>query len=167
MLRNRLEGLLFATLAALLFLPAFAHAAKDRGSQEVLSYTLNEPDFAKFLQATKNLAALPSACDEEVGADAQSVDQMVVKLDAVPGAIAAVKAAGLTTREYVVISWSILHNGLAAWALKQPGGKLPADATKANVDFYNKHEPQLEELGKQTENENCGKEPDEEEGGTG
>ena len=31
----------------------------------------------------------------------------------------------MTAHEYVVFSFSLLQNGLAAWAVSQPGGKLP------------------------------------------
>jgi hypothetical protein len=43
----------------------------------------------------------------------------------------------------------MMQNGMAAWALKQPGGKLPPGVSQANVDFYNKHETAMAELGKE------------------
>ena len=49
-------------------------------------------------------------------------------------------------REYVVFSMSLFQNGLAAWALDQPGGKLPQGVSKANVDFVKKHDAQLKQL---------------------
>jgi hypothetical protein len=71
---------------------------------------------------------------------------MTAKLNASPGAKAAIQSAGMTTREYVVFSWSLLQTGLAAWAVDQPGGKLPPGASKANVDFYKKNEAALQQL---------------------
>ena len=53
----------------------------------------------------------------------------------------------MTTREYMVFSMSLLQTGLAAWALEQPGGKLPPGVSKANVDFYKAHKAALEKLG--------------------
>jgi hypothetical protein len=63
----------------------------------------------------------------------------------VPAAKAAIQSSGLTTREYVVFSWSLLQNGLAAWAVSS-GGTLPAGASKANVDFYKKHEAEIQQM---------------------
>ncbi len=65
---------------------------------------------------------------------------MVAKINSRPGAQAAIQSAGMTSREFVVFMFSMLQNGMAAWALKQPGGKLPPGISQANVDFFNKHE---------------------------
>lgn len=146
----RTEGLKAALLAACataLLAPALA-VAQDRDTQEVQSYVLTEAGLGKYTQATKKLAAMedaiPDDCDDD--SDSTSLDDMVAKLNSVPGASAAIQSAGMTTREYVVFSWSLGLNGLAAWALSQPGGKLPPGTSKANVDFYKKHEAELQQL---------------------
>jgi hypothetical protein len=72
---------------------------------------------------------------------------MVAKLNAVPGAQSAIQSAGMTTREYVVFMWSMLHNGMAAWAVSQPGGKLPPGTLQSNIDFYKSHEAQFAAIG--------------------
>jgi hypothetical protein len=138
---------LVGVLAAALLWPGFA-AAQDRDAQEVASYTMTDAGLAKYTKATKSLAALPGSKpgDCDTGDDSMSLTEMVAALDGVPGAKGAIQSAGMTTREYVVFSWSILHNGLAAWAISQPGGKLPAGTSKANVDFYQKHEAELQQL---------------------
>ncbi len=138
---------LFGALTIALLLPGFA-AAQDRDTQEVQKYTLTDAGLAKYTQATKKIAALPagSAACEDDGGDSQSIDETTAKLNASPGAKAAIQSVGLTTREYVVFSWSLLHSGLAAWAGDQAGGKLPAGTSKANVDFYKKHEAELKKL---------------------
>ena len=133
--------------ATALLMPAIA-AAQDRDAQEVQSYVLTDAGLAKYTQATKKLAALPggsSACGDD-GDGSQSLDAMTARLNAQPGVKAAIASAGMTTREYVVFSWSLMQNGLAAWALSQPGGKLPVGVSKANVDFYNKNEAALQQL---------------------
>jgi hypothetical protein len=130
-----------------LLLPGLA-AAQDRDTQEVQAYALTDAGLAKYTQATKKLAALSGgsdACgDDDDGS--QSLDAMTAKLNAQPGAKAAIASAGMTTREYVVFSWSLMQNGLAAWAVSQPGGKLPAGVSKANVDFYKRNEAALQQL---------------------
>jgi hypothetical protein len=142
-----LRGSFRALTAAALLLPGIA-AAEDRDAQEVASYRLTDAALARYTKATNNLAALPGSKpgDCDAGVDSMSLAEMAAALDGTPGAQGAIQAAGMTTREYVVFSWSILHNGLAAWAISQPGGKLPAGTSAANVDFYQKHEAELQQL---------------------
>lgn len=143
--------LLSAMMIALL-LPGFS-AAQDRDAQEVQSQVLSDAGLAKYTQATRKLAALPGGdCDD---GDSQSIDQMTAKLNASPGAKAAIQSAGMTTREYVVFTWSLLQTGLAAWAVDQPGGKLPPGTSKANVDFYKKHAAELQQLEGLRQGDDC------------
>ena len=136
--------------AALLFAGPQAVRGQDADTAEIQRYALTDAGLAKYSQATKKLASLPrdpAACsDEGDGSGSQSIDQMAAKLGAVPGAKAAVQSTGMSMREYVVFSMSLLQNGLAAWALDQPGGKLPQGVSKANVDFVKKHDAQLKQL---------------------
>ena len=153
---THLQAAFFAACASALLASPLA-AAQDRDAQEVAGYALMDTGLAKYTKATKNLAALPGSKpgDCDTGTDSMSLDEMVAALDGVRGAKAAIQSAGMTTREYVVFSWSILHNGLAAWAISQPGGKLPAGTSKANVDFYQKHEAELQQLEALKPDEDC------------
>src|SRR5688572_21423839 len=143
-----------------LAVPGFA-VANENDKREISSYVLSEAGLAKFTQATQKLSGVAGACAEQDDddSDSQSLDQMVAKLNAVPGAQAAIQSAGLTTREYVVFMWSMLQNGMAVWAASQPGGKLPPGTSQANVDFYKKHEAELKAIG---ENDPCDEEEAEE-----
>jgi hypothetical protein len=145
---HRIAGAVLAAATVLLIAPRLAQA-QDAGAQEVLRYTLTDAGLAKYSQATKQLAALPDqqrgACDDE-DTEAQSLDEMAAKLDRVPGAKAAIQSAGMTSREYVLFSLSLLQNGLAAWAVSQPGGVLPPGVSRANVDFLKKHDAELKKL---------------------
>lgn len=128
----------FATVV-LLSLPGLA-SAQDSDAQEIERYVLTEAGLAKFTQATQRLATLPAAatnCGDE--GDFSSIAASVAQLDALPGVKATIQGAGMTTREYVVFSLSLVHNAMAAWSANQPGGKLPPGASQANVDFYNEH----------------------------
>ena len=155
---NSLKGALLATCAAVALASPLA-TAQDRDSQEIASYALTDAALAKYAQATKNLAALADSaqpdCGDEDDSNGQSLDQTVAKFNAVPGARAAIQSAGMTTREYVVFMLSLFHNGLAAWALTQPGGKLPAGTSKANVDFYNRHAAELQQLEEPKQDDDC------------
>lgn len=133
--------------------------AQDADTREVQAYALTDAGLAKYTRATESLVALPgAACDD--GQQAQSIRAMAARLDSIPGARAAIQAAGMTTREYVVFSWSLLQTGLAAWAVSQPGGKLPAGVSQSNVDFYKKHEAQLKRLERLKADDECEDEED-------
>ncbi len=134
-------------VAAALALPGLA-AAEDKDLREVSAYTMTESGLAKFTRASKNVATIPGACDEDDdGGNMKSIDQMVAKLNSVPGVQSAIQSAGMSTREYVVFMFSMMQSGMAAWAVSQPGGKLPPGISQANVDFYRKHESAMAALG--------------------
>jgi hypothetical protein len=155
-LMNRFHRLLGAVTIAL-SVPGFA-MAQDRDLQEIQKYVLTDAGLAKYSEATRKMAMLSG---EETGAcadddsDSQSIDQVVAKINAAPAAKAAIQSAGLSTREYVVLSFSLLQTGLAAWAVDQPGGKLPPGTSKANVDFYKKHEADMKQLEGLRQDDDC------------
>lgn len=150
--RRSLIGLLIIALTMGLQGPA---AAQGGDAQEISRYALTESGLAKYTQATRNLAGVPGACvrdDDDDGSNSQTIDQMVAKLNASPGAAAAIQSAGMTTREFVTFTFSMFQTGMAAWAASQPGGKLPPGVSQANVDFYKKNEARFAALG---ENDPC------------
>jgi hypothetical protein len=146
-----------AVLAAALVAPtaSVAQDFTDRDTREINAYVMTESGFAKYSQATRNLAALPNRCDEDQMEGANSLDEMVAQFDSVPELRAAIRSAGIPTREFIVFTWSLFQNGMAAWALSQPGGKLPAGASMANVDFYRAHEADFQKLEKETKRGDC------------
>jgi len=152
-----------ALALALLVQPS---SAQDADSQEVMRYTLTDAGLAKYTKASQNLAALPGgppgcAKEDDSDSDSNSIAELAGKLDSTPGAKAAVQSAGMTSREYIVFSMSLLQSGIAAWGLSQPGGKLPPGVNKANVDFVNSHGPQLDQL--KGLDKDCGEKEDAEE----
>jgi hypothetical protein len=128
-------------------------SAQDADSQEVMRYTLTDAGLAKYIKATQNVKALPGGIpencegDEDSDSDSTSISDVAAKMDAIPGVKAAIQSAGMTTREYVVFMFSVVQNSIAAWALSQPGGKLPPGVSKANVDFVKRHETEMAALG--------------------
>lgn len=149
----------FLVAMAVAFVSQSAALAADADTQEALRYTLTEAGLAKYAQATKKLSALPDTCEDE-GSDTTSIADMVAKIEATPGARAAVQSAGMTSREYAVFLMALVHNGIAAWAASQPGGKLPAGVSKGNVDFVNAHRAEIEALNRQ---DGCGDDAPEDE----
>jgi len=150
---NRICAVLVAVASAILLAPfvSVAQDFPDRDAREISTYALTEAAVAKYTRATNNLGALSKSataqCDDDTGSG--SLDASVARINSVPGAQAAIQSAGMTTREYVVFTWSLFQSGMAAWALSQPGGTLPPGVSKANVDFYRAHEQALQQLGSQ------------------
>ena len=148
-----------ATIAfAILFAPfaSFAQDLSDADAREISSYALTDAALGKYIQATDNLDAMPdsaAACDDE--GDADSLDAIVARITGTPGAEAAIESAGMSAREYVVFTMSILQNGMAAWALTQPEGTLPPGVSKENVDFYNSHQEAFAQLGSRESSDPC------------
>jgi hypothetical protein len=97
---------------------AVAQQEADADTREVQAYVLTEAGFTRYTQAARNLAALPQgrpgSCDND--SDTSSLAESVALLNSTPGAEAAIRSAGMTTHEYVVYSWSLVYNALAAWA---------------------------------------------------
>ncbi len=137
------------SLAAALACPSLPAAAQDADTREVQRYVLTDAALSRYSQAVRKLTALPGgktvACDSEEP-DSQSIRSVVAKLEAIPGARASLQSSGLTAREYVVFTFSLLQNGLASWASSQPGGKLPAGISQANVDFVRRHDAELKRI---------------------
>lgn len=172
---HRLHSALRATaiLGLLLFLPLGARSDAGSDAREIDAYRLTEAGLAKYTKATQNLGSLAKqmseACDDERDdseseddGNAKSIDESVASFEAIPGVRTAMQSAGITTREYIVFTFSVFQSGMAAWVLDQPGGKLPPNVAMDNVNFYRKHEDALKKLGEQTKTPDCSNEDAEE-----
>ena len=142
---------------ALLAPMAGAQNLANRDTNEIAGYMLTEAALVKYTKAVHKLqplmGQLPKDCDQDEGP--QSLNGMAARMDGIPEVKSVLKAAGMTSREYLVFSWSMFQNGLAAWSLEQPGGKLPPGVKMANVNFYRTHEAELKKLGELTKHEDC------------
>ena len=143
-------------LAMLVPMAAAAQNLADRDAKEVADYVLTESTLKKYTQAVRNLqpvmGQLPQNCADE---NPKSLNDIAARMDGVPQVKSAFKTAGLTSREYLLFSWSVFQNGMAAWALQQPGGTLPPGIKMANVNFYRVHEAELTKLGELTKQADC------------
>ena len=157
-IRNLMPGLL-AVLALALMLPAPSQALTAHDTQEINSYVLTDAGLARYMKAIKALGPIAknmsNDCEDDDDSDAQSIDQMVAKVNAVGGARAALQSAGMTPREYLLFTMSMFQTGLASWALTQPGAKLPPGVSMANVNFYRKNEAAIAKLGEATQSDDC------------
>jgi hypothetical protein len=155
---KKLHPLLCAAAVLALSTAAGAAGPPDADLAEVRAVTLTEAGFAKYVQATRNLATAQfetcAADDEADDAGATTVAQMAAKLDGVPAAKAAVQAAGLTSRQYVVFSLALMENGFAAYM--PAGNKLPPGINPANVEFMRSHSAEMDRLGDEIDEPDCG-----------
>jgi hypothetical protein len=158
------SGVLWAAagFALLLSLPAGAQNKADSDTREINAYRLTDAALAKYAQVLHNVDAqarkAASNCDDENNGDSdngKSIDQMVTKLNATAGVRAAIQAAGMTPREFVVFSMSVFQAGMADWALSQPGGKLAPGVALENVTFYRKHQTEMKKLGESAKAADC------------
>ncbi len=161
----RTTALAALPLALLASMASVADNQADRDSREVSSYVLTEAALAKYTQAVHNLGqqvkSLPGNCEDSD--TPKSLTDLAARLDAVPKVKAAMQSAGISSHEYLVFTMSLFQNGMAAWVLAQPGGKLPPGVSTANVKFYQAHEAALMKLGQETKPGEC-KEDDRESG---
>jgi hypothetical protein len=145
----------FIAAAALMLLPmARAETLPDADTREVRAYTLTEIALGKYVEATRKLSAIPLDCDYD-NPDIGSLTEAAARIDAVPGAKAAVRSAGLTSREYVLFAFSLIENAFASYALEQRGGKLPPGVSMSNVEFLRKNSGVIEQLANETEVAGC------------
>jgi hypothetical protein len=158
---NTFKTMLAVTGAVTLTLlaPAVAGAQNfsDRDTNEIAGYVLTDAGLAKYTKAVHKLqplmGQLPQDCDHDEGS--QSLNGTAARMDGVPAVKSALKGAGMTSREYMVFSLSLFQNGLAAWALEQPGGTLPPGVKMANVNFLRAHEAEVKKLGELTKQTDC------------
>lgn len=158
---------LLSALTLVLFLPVIATADDE---QEIRNYVLTDAGLAKYSQAARQLAVMDTAqtgaCEEsEGGDDAQSISDVVARMDRHPAAKNAITSAGMTTREYVVFSFALLQTGLAVWGAEQTGGQAQG-VSAANVAFYKKNEANLKKLETVSQPASC-EEEDEDDGESG
>jgi hypothetical protein len=136
-------------------LPTQARAQKtqaDADMQALKNYRLTEAGLAKYLQASQNLVAIVKSKPEwakNINASQKenaSLNDIAAFYDKIPPIHQALTSAGISSREYVLFTFSMFQAAMGAWAMSQPGGKLPEGTPAENVAFYKKHEAQLKKI---------------------
>ena len=78
---------------------------------------------------------------------ATTLTEMARRMDAVPAFAAAVRGAGLTTREFATAQLALLQAGIAHALLKgSPEKPPPPGVSKENLEFVRLHEQEIEGL---------------------
>lgn len=131
-------------------------AAQDGDAAAIAAYRLTTANLDQFTRATRALAEL--AKDPAVRAqaeamdaqddDANSIADVVAKLDRLPGFKKAVASSGMTTREYVLFQFAFMQAAMAQAIVDQYGDKaeLPAEISKENVAFVRANKAKIDQL---------------------
>ena len=149
--------------------PAAAKQAEE-DLADVSKYRLTMDKFDKYLAASKNIGlkaksltpaqrAAMEQRNENSGDPNASLDQMVANIEREPLMVDAIKEAGLSPREYTMITISFMQTGMAAAVAKmRPNDNQDSliRAMKANPDnikFYNENEAEITRKSKALEAE--------------
>jgi hypothetical protein len=146
--------LVFALLAAVCGEQAHSATGGDADLRELSRYQLTMADVRKFEAANANLAKHPKAEQDDEDAegenDNESLDEMAVRIESNPIARKAVEAAGLSARQYVVITMALFQASLAQYAVDQGAdpGKIARETgvNPANIRFVKEHKAELEQM---------------------
>ena len=140
-----------------------AASSDDGDLSDVQSYRLTMDKVDKYLAAQRNLGlrmksmspeereALKARADAESDTDGgESLDAMARRIDAEPALASAVREAGLSTREYAVLTMALVQSSMAAGVLKtrpnenQDSLVREMKANTENVRFIQQNEAELQ-----------------------
>jgi len=139
---------------------AIAGTKGDAELADVQSYKLSMEKIDKMLAAQRNLAAKAKAMTpaerdameargESASNPNESLDDMARKIDNEPMLRDAIREAGLSSREYVLITMSMMQTGMADGVLKmrpkdnQDSLIREMKANADNIKFYREHEAEI------------------------
>ena len=168
-LRARL--MLLAPLTLLLATPAVsAQSQSDADLKAISAHTLTMPKYKQYLDATVNLANLavknPKVAEQLDGYGNKSLAEQIELLEGIPPVRGAITATGFSTRDYLLTQGALLQAGMA-YALTKgsgvPSEKVIQDAgvSRANLEFYQKNEAEINRLAKEAQARAPKVEPDE------
>lgn len=155
LLPRRLLVFVVAAAAAVALLSAPARAQSAADDQALARYRLSEATMAKFIAASRAMAAASRAHRDTAANDADddenqkdpTIAEIAAFYDSQPDARRALARANLTSREYVIFMLALFQAGMAAWLVEEHGwDKLPPEIARENVVFYQRHKAQLDSL---------------------
>ena len=119
--------------------------ADDADQKELYDYVLTMDKLQRFAGVEKSLEDLAKQhSDVKDESNAKTLDEVAQKLQKYPDAVALLKKAGFTPRDYALCAMSILQTGMAV-GMKKAGTykEYPPDmlklVSKANLDFVEQH----------------------------
>ncbi|HEX6573408.1 MAG TPA: hypothetical protein VF042_00435 [Gemmatimonadaceae bacterium] len=156
-----------------------ASAQAQEDLQDVTKYKLSMDKIDKYIQAQRNIAAkyksmtpaqrqaLKDRGDANDASDPNaSLDQMAARIEKEPVLVDAIKSAGLSPREFMMVTLSMMQTGMAASVAKmRPNDNQDSliramQANPDNIKWYNEHEAEITQKMKAIEAEMKGMESD-------
>lgn len=150
--------------------PAASTAQVDNDLADITKYQLNMDKIDKYMAAQKNLAAKAAsmtpaqraameARNDDSSDPNASLDDMAKKIESEPVMASAIKDAGLSPREFAMITISLMQTGMAAAVLKmRPNDNRDSliremKANPDNIKFYTENEAEITRKSKALEDE--------------
>jgi hypothetical protein len=114
---------------------------------------LTDADERRIEQLEAEIAEIEENTDGVLDlGEGQSISEMARRIDAHPQYAAAVKSAGLTTREFATLQMALFQAMFAHGFLKAGTIKtVPKDVNPENVKFLQEHEAEIQQMAKQWE----------------
>lgn len=153
-----------AAAALILFASVVVHATPQAGTagasaadqKELFNYTLTLDKIHKLADAQKDMAALQKsdpALDKSISSDDSegNLDQLAQKIEKYPPVVAVLKKDGLTPREYIVATMTLIQAGLAvgmkkAGAYQEYPPKMLELVSQANLTFLEKNWDEVQKV---------------------
>lgn len=148
---------LLGVAAALVARPALAQSHDDADTRAFNSYTLTMPKVEAWARASLDIykAAKAKAAaqgedaasedeDDEEDSSNQSLDEMAARINRQPEARRALRAAGLTAREYMLVSLTLMQAMMADQMMRQYPNMERPKINPANLAFVQKNRARLE-----------------------
>jgi hypothetical protein len=158
--RLRVQAARLAVVALPFAAPVAAQSEADADLEAISAYTLTMPKYQQYLDASVNVAAA-AAQDPTVGGKLEgfgdkSLSEQVEVMEGLPQIRSAITATGLTTRDFMLTQGALLQAGMAYAMTKGTGMSVDsvvktAGVSRANLEFYQKHEAEIARLAKEAE----------------
>ncbi|MBB4639347.1 hypothetical protein [Longimicrobium terrae] len=130
-----------------------AVAQDELFSPEISNYRLTAPTLQKWMQASRNLEALqgqPMHIDDQmpVSRADDELGEIAGLIDSAPLMRNAIRKAGLSTREYVLIQFALLETMIRSGEVDAPGAsgfaRMPPGVARDNIRLYREHKAEIE-----------------------
>lgn len=132
---------------------------KEDFQNAIRNYQLSDDNVNRTIEVNKRFATLkktdPAAAaaidrSSDGGADAKSAEEMATRLDAMPGVHAILSSAGISAKDFVMTTFTLMETG-AAYQMKKAGhlpatSELAKSVNQSNLDWVAAHPAQMKAL---------------------
>jgi hypothetical protein len=129
--------------------------AGEPTANDISNYMLDMDKMRKWgnaMKAFSTLAATDSAAAEAMQAESNNepMSQTIARIESNPVARNVLQKAGLSARDYMMITAAYLQAGMTAGLMStNPKAKMPEGQNPKNVEFYKAHKAELERMAKE------------------